>query len=512
LAKKYIGKELKDRISQHTEKPFMLELSVFLCGAVVMVIELTGSRVLAPYLGTSLVVWTSLIGIILASLSIGYWWGGRLADRRPEARLLGGIILTSAFATALVVLIKTFVIGLLQSQIDGLHTAALSATLLLFAPPSILIGMVAPFAVRLKIVDTLTSGQTAGKLYAISTIGSISGTFLAGFVLIPGLGSTNILLLMAAVLALASLLAERSHARIKVAVCAILLLLLFMAMHHDKRMAAAGFVDVDTPYNRVIVLNGVEKYTSRVMRGMITGPHAWQSAMYLDDPSELALPYSRFYRLAKYFAPDMRRLLVLGGGGFSFPKYALENYQNVRVDVVELDPGITTLAREQFGLRDHPLLTIIEEDARTFLNRNKEKYEVILCDVFNSNYTIPFHLTTQEAARRIKASMTPDGVVLINLLSAIEGDRGRFFRALFATYAGIFPKVMAFAVDNPQDPSGWQNLIIAAFASEAGSPSPSSDGDIASMLANRIQTSIAQDMPPLTDDFAPVDRYVSSAW
>ena len=177
-----------------------------------MVIELTGSRVLAPYLGTSLVVWTSLIGIILASLSIGYWWGGRLADRRPEARLLGGIILTSAFATAFVVLIKTFVLGLLQSQIDGLHTAAMSATLLLFAPPSILIGMVSPFAVRLKIEDTQTSGQTAGKLYAISTIGSISGTFLAGFVLIPGLGSTNILLLMAAVLALASLLVERSHA------------------------------------------------------------------------------------------------------------------------------------------------------------------------------------------------------------------------------------------------------------------------------------------------------------
>ena len=490
----------------------MLELSVFLCGAVVMVIELTGSRVLAPYLGTSLVVWTSLIGIILASLSIGYWWGGRLADRRPEARLLGRIILTSAFATAFVVLIKTFVLGLLQTQIDGLHTAAMSATLLLFAPPSILIGMVSPFAVRLKIEDTQTSGQTAGKLYAISTIGSISGTFLAGFVLIPRLGSTNILLLMAAVLALASLLVELSHTRIKVAACAIFLFLLFVALRYDKKMAAAGFVDVDTPYNRVVVLNGTEKNTGRVMRVMITGPHGWQSAMYLDDPSELALPYSRFYRLAKYFAPDMRRLLVLGGGGFSVPKYALENYLNVHVDVVELDPGITALAKEYFGLRDHPLLNIIEEDARTFLNRNTEKYEVILCDIFNSNYTIPFHLTTQEAARRIKASMTPDGVVLINLLSAIKGDRGRFFRALFATYASTFPKVMAFAVDNPQDPSGWQNIIIAAFASEAEPPVLSADRDFAPMLANRIQTQIDQDLPPLTDDFAPVDRYVSSAW
>jgi spermidine synthase len=490
----------------------MLEIAVFLCGAVVMVIELTGSRVLAPYLGTSLVVWTSLIGIILASLSIGYWWGGRLADQRPEARLLGRIIFLSAVATAVMALIKTVVLGFLQARSSGLNTAAMSATLLLFAPASILIGMVSPFAVRLKLEDTQTSGRTAGKLYAISTIGSIFGTFLAGFVLIPRLGSTNILLLMAAVLALASLLVERSHGRIKAASCAIFLMMLFLVLGHDKRMAAAGFVDVDTPYNRVLVFNGTEKSTGRVMRIMTTGPHAWQSAMYLDDPSELALPHSRFYRLAKHFAPDMRRLLMLGGGGFTFPKYALENYANVRVDVVELDPGITALARDHFGLRDHPRLNIIAEDARTFLNRNAEKYQVILCDTFNSHYAIPFHLTTLEAARRIKASMTPDGVVLINLLSAIEGDRGRLFRALFATYAGTFPKVMAFAVDDPHDPSGWQNIIIAAFASEADPPVLSPDREIASMLANRLKTPIALDMPPLTDDFAPVDRYVSSAW
>ena len=108
--------------------------------------------------------------------------------------------------------------------------------------------------------------------------------------------------------------------------------------------------------------------------------------------------------------------------------------------------------------------------------------------------------------------MTPDGVVLINLLSAIEGDRGRFFRALFATYASTFPKVMAFAVDDPNDPSGWQNIILAAFVSEAEPSFPSPDVDIASMLANRLKTPIALDMPPLTDDFAPVDSYVLSAW
>jgi spermidine synthase len=184
----------------------------------------------------------------------------------------------------------------------------------------------------------------------------------------------------------------------------------------------------------------------------------------------------------------------------------------VLVDVVELDPGITALARDHFGLRDHPRLRIIAEDARTFLNRNTEKYDVILCDAFNSHYAIPFHLTTVEAVRCIKDAMTPEGVVLINLLSALQGDRGRFFRALYATCSSIFPNVMAFAVDDPQDPSGWQNIIIAAFVSSAEPPVLSPDRDTVFMLANRITAPIAMDTPLLTDDYAPVDRYVWSAW
>jgi len=298
----------------------MLETAVFLCGAVIMVIELTGSRVLAPYLGTSLVVWTSLIGIILASLSLGYWWGGRLADRRPEARLLGGLILLASLATAAIALTKSFVLAYLQSKVTGLHMAAVWSTLLLFAPPSVLLGMVAPFAVRLRIADTRTSGQTAGNLYAISTIGSIFGTFLAGFVLIAWLGSTNILLLMAAVLALASWLAARSGGRTKVAAVALFLIMLSAAWVYDAQLRSAGFVDTDTAYNRVIVFKGAENSSGRLMRVMVTGPHAKQSAMYLDAPSALALPYTRYFRLVEHFVPQMRRLLVLGSGGFSFPK------------------------------------------------------------------------------------------------------------------------------------------------------------------------------------------------
>jgi len=490
----------------------MLEISVFLCGAVVMVIELTGSRVLAPYLGTSLVVWTSLIGIILASLSLGYWWGGRVADRRPEARLLGQIILLAAFSTAAIALTKSLVLGFFQAQGAGLHTSALWSTLLLFSPPSVLLGMVAPFAVRLTLADTQTSGRTAGNLYAISTIGSIVGTFLAGFVLIAWLGSTNILLLMAAVLALASLLAARSGAGPKAASGVLFLAMLLVTVDYDAQLAAQGFVDRDTPYNRVIVFKGADNDTGRFMRVMVTGPHARQSAMYLDDPSALALPYTRYFRLAEHFVPEMKRILVLGGGGFSFPKYALAHYPDARVDVVELDPGVTTLARDYFELKDHPRQRIIAEDARTFLNRNGEAYDAILCDAFNSHYAIPFHLTTLEAAQRMHAALASNGVVLVNLLSALSGERSHLFHAVFATYKRVFPRVLAFAVRNAQDGSSWQNIILAAFASPDEPLLADPDPDMAAMLARRLDIPATAGVAPLTDDYAPVDRYIMSAW
>ena len=235
-----------------------------------------------------------------------------------------------------------------------------------------------------------------------------------------------------------------------------------MAWGYDVQLRSAGFVDTDTAYNRVIVFKSAENLTGRLMRVMVTGPHAKQSAMYLDDPSALALPYTRYFRLVEHFVPEMRRLLVLGGG-FSFPKYALVNYPNVSLDAVELDPGIITLARDYFELKDHPRQRIIAEDARTFLNRNRMAYDAILCDTFNSHYSVPFHLATLEAAQRMKAALSPNGVVLINLLSSPEGECSRFLRALVGTYMEVFPRVLTFAVGNPQDSTCWQNILLAAF-------------------------------------------------
>jgi len=483
----------------------MLHCSIFLCGAALMIIELTGSRILAPFLGTSLIVWTSLIGIILASLSLGAWWGGALADRYPHHRRLGQIVLAAAWATAGIGLSKTWVLEFLQGT-GNLHTLAIVATIALFAPAAVLLGMVPPFAVRLCLDDPARGGRTAGSLYAISTIGSIFGTFLAGFVLIAWVGSTSILFITAAALVVASWLAEPGNRLLKGASLTVFGLAVFLCSQHDSLMAQRGFLDRDTPYNRVLVYTSKEEGTNRPTREMVTGPQGRQSAMYLDDPTELALPYTRFYRLAEYFQPGMRRMLVLGGGGYSFPKYGLAHYPDLQIDVVELDPGMTALARSHFGLTDHPRLRIIEADARTFLNKVEGGYDVILCDVFTSHYSIPFHLVTIEAVERMRAALNPGGVVLVNLLASPEGGSSRFYKALYATFKTAFPAVRSYAVFNPTDLHQWQNLILAASADLP--TTAAQEADIAGMLTHALPPP-REHIPPFTDEFAPVDRYLA---
>ncbi|MDP2709047.1 MAG: fused MFS/spermidine synthase [bacterium] len=187
-------------------KKYILELAVFACGAIVMIFELVGSRVLGPYLGTSIFIWTSLIGIILASLSLGYYLGGYLADKKATFDILSLIVLAAAFFIGLDIVIKDPLLVFLQTSVSDIRAGSVIASLILFLPPGLLLGMVSPYAVKLKISDLGTSGSTVGKLYAISTAGSILGTFLSGFYLIPRFGTNKLLLILAAALIIVSLI------------------------------------------------------------------------------------------------------------------------------------------------------------------------------------------------------------------------------------------------------------------------------------------------------------------
>lgn len=489
-----------------------LEITVFVSGGLLMTYEIIGSRILAPFIGTSTYVWTSLIGVILASLSLGYWFGGRLADRRPDIRILAGVLFLAGTLVSVTVLIKEIVLSAIATAPVGVELRSVLAALLLFAPASVCLGMVTPYAVKLKMIALADTGKTVGRLYALSTVGSIAGTFLAGFFLIPFLGSVRTLYIVAgSLIGLSLLLAPFVISRVNIAG----LVLFVLAIGWNEAAAEIAFRtnglrDIDTEYSRVQVFRTLDR-NGRPIQALVTDPYSVQSAMFLDS-DEPALEYGRFYHLARHFKPDFADVLVIGGAGYSTPKDFVRRYPDVRLDVVEIDPRMTEIAREHFRLKNDPRLNIIHEDGRTYLNRAEAgRYDVILMDAFGSMFTVPYQLTTVEAVRRISNALKDDGVVIFNLGSSITGAGSGFFRAELATYRSVFPQVLVFKVRADRTDDSLQNLIIVASRSPRAPSIMSDDPEISGLLTRIYPNDIPADLAILTDDLAPVEYYNSIA-
>lgn len=495
-------------------KKILLEVVVFVCGAVVMIFELVGSRVVAPYVGTSIYVWTSLIGVILASLSAGYYVGGYLADRRPQLRPLALIILFAAVAIAFSAFTKDIFLLFISVSRATLEIKSVLISLILFAPASFLLGMVSPYAIRLRLSDVAQSGRTAGNLYAISTAGSIFGTFLAGFYIIPHWGSTNTVLALAALLTLTAFVLLIGSKQARTTTVAAFLVALFLGFAHifstlERNMLVA---DIDTEYNRIIVLRTIDLATHKPILALTTDPGGTQAAIFTDGTEDLVFDYTKFYRLFSHFVPNPAVALMLGGCAYTYPRDFLAHYPNAHMDVVEIDPGMTAIARNYFGLKDDPRLAIHHQDARMYLNENTRKYDVIFGDAFNSASSIPFQLTTQEAVQKEYDALTDTGVVMVNLISAVEGTAGAFARAEYATYKSVFPQVFLFQVDPARSGDENQNLMLVALKSDTPAPLKSADAHTNTLLAQVWGEPISGDVPLLTDDFAPVESYKRAAY
>lgn len=492
---------------------FVLDLAVFVCGMVVMIYEIIGSRIVSPFIGSSTYVWTSLIGVILGALSLGYWLGGRAADRRPDIRILAFVIFFAGGLISVTILFKDLILAFVAAAGAGLEIKSVVAALLLFAPASVALGFVTPYAVKLKMSSLADSGKTVGRLYAISTIGSIIGTFLAGFFLVPFVGSVRTLYLIAATLiALSLLLAPFAFTRLNFGILTLFVLSIAgseFSIFYLRR--AAALYDIDTEYSRVQVFETNDPRTQRRIRAMAIDPYFVQSAVFLDS-EDLVFRYNPFYHLIRYFKPDFRDTLMIGGAGYTFPREYLRTYPNARIDVVEIDPQMTRIARRFFRLADDPRLNIIHQDGRVFLNQaDAAKYDAVLMDAYGSLFTIPFQLTTIEAVRNVSRVLKDDGVVIANVGSAIRGPGSRFLQAEFKTYQTVFPYVFLFKVNEDYTDDQLQNLIVVACKSECVGNETTADPQISSLLPRRYTDPFPLETPPLTDDLAPVEYYGSTA-
>ena len=483
-----------------------LEAVVFVCGACVMVIELVGSRLMAPYLGTSLFVWTSLIGVILGCLSLGYWFGGLLADKKPEAKILSAILLLSGLSVAAIAVAGDVVLYWMQSTFTDIRVSAVLATLVLFGIPSVLLGTVSPFAIRLKLSRVENSGSTAGELYALSTLGSIAGTFLAGFVLLSFFGHREILFMISfTLLALVPVAAWAGKAqKVKWVLALLAVAGASLTQPFVQSVMGEGFTEIPTAYNRVWVYDAF--LAGKPVRVLQLNDSS-DSAIFLND-DRLALEYTQYFRLGGHFLPGVRKALMIGGGAYSYPKHFLKEFPDARMDVVEIDPKLTETAKKYFGLTDDLRMTIFHEDARTFLNKTQERYEIIFDDVFKSR-SIPFQLATREAMQKASERLTDDGLMVINVISSIEGRDGRLLRAILATLDEFFPQIYVFSVGYPEDGQKLQNLVVVAFKTKQKRKMFSQDAEINHCLGRIWVKDIPRDVPVLTDSLAPVERYIS---
>ncbi len=489
---------------------YTLEATVFIVGAVIMIFELVGSRVLGPYFGTSIFVWTSLIGIILGSLSLGYYQGGKIADRHASLKGLSLIIFQAGVFIALMIIFKDILLSFLHSLLPGIRLSSVLAAFVLFFPASFALGMVAPYAAKLKLDNLSNAGTTIGNLYAISTTGSIVGTFLCGFFLIPHFGTNALLTTLSLTLILVSLLLFVRPIK-KVDVLVVIICLAGWHFSNGLTLVAGthNFVDIDTAYNRIWIYDMPKGDAGDIVRvmGINNEDH---SSMFLDS-DELTNEYLKYYHLARHFNPEFQSALLLGGAGYSYPKDYLVQYPEATMDVVEIDPKVTALAKQYFRLEEDPRLAIYHEDARVFLNRTENKYDVIYGDAFGSRYSIPYQLTTVEAVQKMHDALSDDGIVILNLISSIEGDKGQFLRAEYATYASIFPQNFVFPIDNSDNGQATQNIVMISLKSAKEPSLHSTDRQLNSYLQNVWDKDIIADMPILTDDFAPVDFLVSKA-
>ncbi len=491
---------------------FPLYVIVFVSGAVVLAIEIVGTRVLGPFYGVSLFLWSALITVTLAALSVGYAIGGRWADRTPRYSRLGVVLAAAGVWLLLTIWLKRPVLKAVEPL--GLRGAVLAASMLLFFPPLTLLGMVSPYAIRLRAESLGEVGKTAGNIYAVSTVASVVAALATGFFLIPYMGVNRLIAACAAALLAVAWIAFRSdRARPVNAALSLLVPLGLASLGAAAPIERVGYSDAlvlhkQSPYADIRVLD----YEDRRMLLIDGGTHTiidrltfhtfFSYAMVLDIPAHF------------FEAPGDMLLIGLGGGSVARDYYR----RGWRVESVEIDRVVAEIAQDYFWT-DPDSANIHIMDGREFLLTNDRQFDLVVMDAFGSS-SIPFHLVTTEAFALVKSRLSAQGVLAINVETREWHDI--LTRSLAATLRTQFEHVMALPIAEPPNTMG--NMILLASNRElelddevlgdprAALPYPYLHARVVERRhawANRFEPNIAG-VPILTDDRNPVDLWAEA--
>ncbi len=496
----------RTRMRRLPEPP--LSLVVFVVGVAILGAEIAAARLLAPYFGASTIVWANTIGIVLVALSVGYWYGGRLADRDPTRAGLYRIVLLSGLLLAAVPFVADPFLGLAVDALDSISAGAFVGSLLgvtvLVATPVLVSGAVAPYALRLAVDDVAQAGTVSGRLYAISTVGSLLGTFSSALLFIPLIGTRRTFIVFGLALVLIAVWGLARRALLAApALLALALVLPAGTVKGETQDGARVIHETDTEYQyarvvqdangtRTLELNEGQAVHSLMQRSSYLTSNYWDEA--------LVLPLAALKR-------PPRRLAILGNAAGTTARAYGHFFPRTAIDAVEIDGELTAIGRRYFDLRA-PRLRTITADARPFLRRTTARYDAILVDAYRQPY-IPFYLATKEFFALVRDRLRPGGVVLVN----VGHPKGspRLERVLGATMGSVFATV----VRDPSEDVNTQLLATAGAASGArllarAESLPRGLRAVARATAARLAPRLRGGRV-YTDDVAPVEWLIDSS-
>jgi len=492
-----------------------LYFTVFVSGMTSMAAEFGAARLLGNIFGTSNPVWAVIIGLILVYLTLGYFLGGRWADRSPHAATMYAILAWGAFTLAVVPYVSDPVLRMAANAFDNLQIGLLAGSflgvLVLFIVPVTLLGMISPFAIRLSLEDRARAGNTAGTIYGISTLGSFLGTFLPTLLLIPTIGTTRTFLAFSSVLLVVALVGLGRSAGWRkllpylLMLIAVVLLALFGGRGGIKNTSGQIY-ESESAYNYIQVLEFNGTRYLRLNEGQ--GIHS----EYNPGTLEYGGPWQQFL-VGPFFYPgaqpeQVSRIAILGLAAGTTARQAAAVFPNVTIDGFEIDPRIVQVGRTYFGM-DLKNLNVIIQDARWGLATSPYKYDLICVDAYRPPY-IPPHLTTQEFFQIVASHLNPQGVLVINVGRA-PGDR-RLIDGLATTIRTIFPSIYVMDI-----PNTFNSMLYATLQ-----PTTSQDlqanlvalyqrGGVHPLLLDSMALTLANLQPPpatttvFTDDLAPIE-------
>jgi spermidine synthase len=470
---------------------------VFGAGIGALATEITASRLLAPYFGSSTIVWANLIGIVLAALALGYWLGGRIADRRPQPALLGFIVLASAVCVAAIPFVAEPFLDLTVEGLDeasaGAVIGSFVAVLLLCAPPVVLLGMVSPFAIRLAVSTVETAGAVAGRLYALSTAGSLLGTFLPAIVLIPWIGTQRTFLVVAALLAVSSCFLLGARYLVVAALLGAL-----VALPPGLVKPQEGVLHEETSYHQFIQV--VERPDGRRLLYLNEGVAV--HSVWRPDSVLTGGVWDAFLALPPLLGLPLERVAILGNAAGTTARALGVYYPDAEIDGVELDPAVSRVGRRWFGLEDNPRLTVHDADARPFLRSTDERYDLIVVDAYHQPY-VPFYLATREFFELVRERLAPGGIVALNVASVPDDER--LVQAIGRTVAAELPQVLEWpALRFNTIVLGLTDPLDAAELQRRLRTGPTDLAPLRELLARDVAPLVSSGRP-WTDDRAPVE-------